>query len=107
MKDNLKNIRQRNGKFQKDVADALNISRSTYSNYEQGLAEPDINTIKALADYFHTTTDTLLGHNVPYLLDKSVLTAKQRQLVEKICTLDDNLCDRIEAYIQGSVDNNK
>ncbi len=106
MREKLKEIRNSNHKSQQEVADALHMARTTYSNYEQGLAEPDVATIKALADYFHTTTDNLLGHNVPYLLDKSTLTPKQKHLVESICTLDDNLCDRIEAYIQGSKDNN-
>ena len=105
MKEKLKELRRINNVLQQDVADALHMSRSTYSNYEQGLAEPDVATIKALADYFHTTTDNLLGHDVPYLLDKSTLTPKQKHLVERICTLDDNLCDRIESYIQGSLDN--
>ncbi len=105
MKEKLKELRAKNGVFQKDVAFELHMSQSTYSNYERGTAEPDIATIKALADYFHTTTDNLLGHSVPYLLDKSTLTPKQKHLVERICTLDDNLCDRIESYIQGSLDN--
>lgn len=107
MKDRLREIRGLNRKTQKDVAEALHIATSTYGNYEQGLAEPDVATIKALADYFHTTTDNLLGHNVPFLLDKSTLTPKQRHLVERICDLDDPLCDRIDSYIQGSIDNKK
>ncbi len=105
MKDKLKELRALIKLSQRDVASALNMSTSTYGNYEQGISEPDIATIKALADFFHTTTDNLLEHNVPYLLDKSTLTPKQKQLVERVCTLDDNLCDRIQAYIQGSLDN--
>lgn len=105
MKDKLKELRASIKLSQRDIASALNMSTSTYGNYEQGISEPDIATIKALADFFHTTTDNLLEHNVPYLLDKSTLTPKQKQLVERVCTLDDNLCDRIQAYIQGSLDN--
>ena len=105
MREKLKELRKKNNLFQQDVAEALHMSSSTYSNYEKGNAEPDIATIKALADFFHTTTDNLLEHNVPYLLDKSTLTPKQKQLVERVCTLDDNLCDRIQSYIQGSLDN--
>lgn len=107
MKEKLKEIRAKSGKFQKDVADALHMSRSTYSNYEKGTAEPDIATIKALADYFHTTTDNLLDHKVNYLLDKSTLTPKQKHLVELVCTIDDPLCERVTAYIEGSLENRK
>lgn len=107
MKERLKEIRKLNNKSQSDVAEALHMSRSTYSNYEQGLAEPDVATIKALADFFHTTTDNLLDHNVPYLLDRSTLTPKQKELVDLVCQIDDNLCDRAAAYIKGSLDNKK
>lgn len=49
------------GKQQKEVADDLNISRSTYSQYETEKRAPDFNTLCKLANYFNVTTDYLLG----------------------------------------------
>lgn len=59
--ENLKSARKSTGMTQKDVSTALNISPNTYKNYEQGLREPNGDTIVALANLFHVTTDYLLG----------------------------------------------
>ncbi len=101
--ENLKKLR--NGKTQKEVAKDLNISYPTYNKYETTNTMPDIENLINIANYYKITLDALVGHNVPYLLDKSTLTPKQRKLVETICTIDDNLCEKVEAYIQGSKDN--
>lgn len=59
--DNLKSARKSTGMTQKDVSTALNISPNTYKNYEQGLREPNGDTIVALANLFGVSTDYLLG----------------------------------------------
>jgi len=100
--ENLKSLRK--GKTQKQVAKELNISYASYNKYETTNTMPDIENLINIANYYKITLDALVGHNVPYLLDKSVLTPKQRQLVEMVCNLDDNLCDLVRAYIQGNKD---
>ncbi len=45
---------------QKQVAGDLNIAPSTMGGYVQGISEPDFDTIKRLAKYFHVTADYLL-----------------------------------------------
>ena len=52
----LKKLRENCGYTQQQVADALNIDRSTYAYYETGKTTPDINTIIKLSKIF----------NVPY-----------------------------------------
>lgn len=104
---NLKKIRLLIGKTQIEVAKDLKITQNTYSNYESGKTQPDFDTLKKLASYFHTTIDNLLGFEVPYLLDKSTLTPKQKKLVETVCGLDDNSCDMVDAYICGRIDGKK
>lgn len=101
MKKNLKNIRIQNNLTQKEIATKLNISRSTYNNYEQGVAEPDIETLKKLADIYHTTTDTIIEHEVPYLLDKSTLTPEQREIVEIVPQMNYEECKLMLAYLEG------
>ena len=49
---------------QKQLAENLNISTSTISNYFQDNREPDYKTLKSIADYFNVTTDYLLDHKV-------------------------------------------
>ena len=54
---------------QKEIARDLNLAPSTLSNYIRGLREPDFQTLKIIADYFHVTTDYLLNHNTAELQD--------------------------------------
>ena len=54
-------LRKKRNLTQKDVADHLGISRQAYANYETGSREPDLNTLKELADFFNVSVDHLLG----------------------------------------------
>ena len=101
MKDKLRQIRLNNHQTQKEIATKLKISRSTYNNYEQGVAEPDITTLKKIADIYHTTTDNIVDHEVPYLLDKSTLTPEQREIVELVPQLNYEECKLLLAYLAG------
>lgn len=46
---------------QKEVADAIGVTRSAYSNYEQGLREPDLETLKKICIFFDVSADYLIG----------------------------------------------
>lgn len=59
--DNLKAIRKKSGKTQKEVAEGIGIGQGTYKNYETGAREPNNATLVAIANYFDVTTDYLLG----------------------------------------------
>lgn len=50
---------------QQEVADATGIPRSGVSDVERGLREVSALELKAYAVLFRTTTDALLGHEVP------------------------------------------
>lgn len=102
--NNLRKIRLLSGKTQAETAKIISATQNTYSNYELGKTQPDMDTLIVLADYFHTTIDALLGHDVPYLLDKSTLTEKQRTILELLPEMSDNVCERAEAYISGLIE---
>lgn len=56
-------------KKQKDLADCLGLTRSTYSNYENGLREIPVEVLSRIADYFDTSVDYLIGRTdekMPY-----------------------------------------
>ena len=97
----LKKFRLSAGKTQAEVARALNITQFTYSNYEKEKTEPSAETVVKLADYFHTTIDSLYGHTVPFLLDKSTLSSQQISMIDLITQLSDSLCEKVEAYTLG------
>lgn len=61
--ENLKNARERKGISQKDVAEKIGVAKSTYSLYESGNREPNVQTIKKIADVLSVSADDLLGLN--------------------------------------------
>ena len=61
MKDRLKSLRKEKGVNQKVVAEAVGITTSAYSNYEQGTREPSLEILVALCKYFGVSADYLLG----------------------------------------------
>lgn len=54
-------LRQDKKMTQRELANKLHVSSGTISNYEKGVHFPDLERLINLADYFHVTTDYLLG----------------------------------------------
>ncbi len=59
--ERLKYLRERRGLMQKAVAVDLNIGNTTLSNYEKDISSPSPEMLVAIADYFNTSIDYLLG----------------------------------------------
>ena len=57
----LREIREKKGVSQKELAEYLNLTQVQISKYELGKNEPDLNTIKKIATFFDVTIDYLLG----------------------------------------------
>ena len=58
--ERLKELRIKRKLLQKDVAEALQVSRTTYVKYENGNSEPSQKILVKLATFFNVTTDYLL-----------------------------------------------
>ena len=61
MKEKLKLLRKQSGVSQKDVANAIGVTTSAYSNYEQGIREPNIQILINLCKYYDVSSDYLIG----------------------------------------------
>lgn len=59
--ENLKLARERKKMSQKEVAEIIGVAKSTFSLYESGNREPNIPTIKKIADALDTSPNELLG----------------------------------------------
>ncbi|ANB66179.1 helix-turn-helix family protein (plasmid) [Anoxybacillus sp. B7M1] len=57
----IRELRRKHNMRTVDVAKKLGIDRSTYSNYENGHREPDVDKIKMLAEIFNTSVDYITG----------------------------------------------
>lgn len=58
-------LRIKRGLSQSQLAAEMNLKRSAIGNYEQGIREPDLDTIEALADYFDVSVADLMGRKEP------------------------------------------
>ncbi len=58
--ENLKFLRKRRKKTQDDVAFALQMKRPTLNGYENGVGEPKLEKLMALADYYRISIDDLV-----------------------------------------------
>lgn len=97
----LKKLRLENNFTQEEIAKIINKSAVAYGYYESGRNEPDLQTLIKLADLYHTTIDFIVEHEVPYLLDKSILNNEQNNLINKIIELNKEQCMLVDAYIEG------
>lgn len=59
----LKEIRERTGLTQAEVARQLGISPPVYNRYETGVREPPYETLCRIADFFNVPIDELLGRS--------------------------------------------
>ena len=57
----LRDLREDRELMQKQVAAYLGIDQRVYSNYETGKREIPTRLVIALADFYHTSTDYILG----------------------------------------------
>jgi transcriptional regulator with XRE-family HTH domain len=59
--ERLKEIRKKRGLSQKDMAEYLHITVSTYSRYERGVMQPSLDTLKEISIHLEISSDYLLG----------------------------------------------
>lgn len=78
---NLKKLRKEKGLTQQFLAEKFNLSQQSIYKYENGLAEPDISTLKSMASFFNTSIDYLVGVS-------DIQTAYDRKSLENLTTLE-------------------
>lgn len=89
--DVLKNLRNRKGLSQRELADRLKINRSTYARYETSSTQPDYETLKKLAQFHDVTVDYILGmsnEKQPQLTEKD-----ERDIAKRIAALREDLAN--------------
>ena len=63
---NLQYLRRKTGLSQQELADKLEIPRTTWSGYELGKVEPNINMLQKISVFFDQPIDKLLNQRVDY-----------------------------------------
>ena len=70
----IKELRNRRGLTQDQIAAKLNMNRANFSHYERDTAIPPSEMLGKIADILNTSTDYLLGRTGLDLIDDSVRT---------------------------------
>ena len=81
---NLKKIRQIKGLSQQAFAELIDLNRGVISSYEEGRAEPKIETLLRIATYFGIPTDDIISK--PLTVNQ---LANFTLIEDSIATLDD------------------
>ncbi len=127
----LRDLRQSKNLTQKDLAEALGISKSSVVSYENGLRVPTLDALVKIENYFHVTGSYLLGETSDcqapdsYFLDNngqmliknfrmssSEVIRVYSNAIEKLCKplqVDDFRFQRVagelmEAFLTGAID---
>ena len=75
MNNKLKELREKRGLSQAEVAQEIGISRQMYNKYERGDTEPSLSAIKALCTLYNVSYEELL--NSPAYSDSPVYNIDQ------------------------------
>jgi transcriptional regulator with XRE-family HTH domain len=62
----LRELRKKRSMTQEQLASYLQTAKSTISQYENDINEPDLRTLIRIADLFEVTLDELVGREQPY-----------------------------------------
>lgn len=62
MLKNLRMLRDDKKVSQQTLADAIGVTQPSINKYENHNIEPDIETLRRMADYFETSVDFIIGH---------------------------------------------
>lgn len=92
MKEQLQQLRKSRGLTQDDLAEILGISLSSYQKYERDAISPSYETLCKIADFYHVTTDYLLGREPatdPF--DMLQLPEDQKSVMDRFASFPDDV----------------
>ena len=87
---NLKKLRTEKKISQQHLAGVLGISQQSVNKYENHNVEPDISILIAMAEYFNTTIDYLVGKDDNPELSEFVLSDHEKSLISHYRGLTDS-----------------
>ena len=102
---NLRKLRTEKGMSQQALADKFNLSQQSIYKYEHSLAEPDIKTLKKLADFFEVSIDFLVGYSNNPETKKAFIamdiTKEEIQLLQRLRQLSPEIYFAINLLIDN------
>lgn len=100
MKTRIQELVKANGKTQQEMANYLGISQASFYAYTIGKAEPSLEKLIKIADYFDVSLDFLCGRPRPYDIP-SAATEEQKQGINLILQLNTMNTLKAVSYCAG------
>ncbi len=100
--ENIKALRIARSLSQKDLAEALGFSFQNISKWERDESRPDIDTLLAIARFFGTTTDALLGHSVEKAFSSLAVEEREVKLYREYPDKEENVGEKLIFVIEGN-----
>ncbi|WP_028043370.1 helix-turn-helix transcriptional regulator [Candidatus Stoquefichus massiliensis] len=97
--DNLIKLRKKQGMSQQEVADILQVSRQTISNWELNQGAPTIDKATELARLYHISLDDLVGLEV-VSTNRKKESLLLKNLIGKVCKLD---CKEVDLLLDSPI----
>ena len=104
----LKELREDNDISINKLLKLLNVSRTTYYNYENEITYPPYNILFALADFYNVSIDYLLGHELKdeeKSNDFSLVTFMKNNNVDEILNLQEK--ESIRTLVKSLLEKSK
>ena len=99
----LRELRKNNRLKQNDIAQYLHVAESTYRGYENDSSEPNLSTIKKIADYYNVSLDYLCEHETTNLIDTSSFSDTKKGCVLLLKKLNEQNATILLGYITHMV----
>ncbi len=98
----IKILREERGISQQRLAVELNVTQAMISKYELDISEPDISTIRRLAEFFGVSSDYLLEISDEKISVSSFgLTNAEKEVLFNFKRLDGIQKEKLRAYLKG------
>ena len=99
--ERLKMLRTNKNMSQVEMAKKIGVAKSTYSLYESGKRQPDVERIKKISGALQISADELL--EIDYKKEM-ILSAKEIRIIEKIRKLDKHGIEVINSVLELEID---
>ena len=106
MTKNLKFYLEKSGKTQKDIADAINVSKSTFNDWCTGKKYPRIDKIEMLANYFGILKSDLI-EDKEKPAETGGLSENQKKLMAFVKTVPEDKAELVLRVLKSIVEDDK
>lgn len=88
--DRIKELRNTRSLTQTQLAKKLSVTRASVNAWEMGISVPTVDKVIDIANFFHVTTDYVLGNDTDKFIDVSHLDTEELELVQRLLAYFDN-----------------